>query len=79
MIGKFETIAKDTEYIKSEVGLEFGTKDFPWSNKKGSVTSVAREYFKEIDAESKRKLYEIYRIDFEMFGYSPEEYFGHVV
>ena len=38
-----------------------------------------QEYFKEIDVKSKRKLYEIYRIDFEMFGYSPEEYFGHVV
>ena len=69
----------DTEYIGSEVGIEFGTKDFPWSNKKGSVTSVAREYFKEIDVKSKRKLYEIYRIDFEMFEYSPEESFGHEV
>lgn len=78
VIGKFETIRSDTEYIREEAGLRIETGEFPWQNKKGSVTSVtsvSQEYFKQIDMESRRKLYEIYRIDFEMFDYSSQQYF----
>ena len=75
MIGKFETIKNDTEHISNEADLQIGTY-FPWSNKKGSVTEVSQKYFKEIDTDSIRRLYQIYRIDFEMFEYSSEEYFS---
>ena len=75
VVGKFETLTTDIEYIRSQVGLQIGGEDFPWTNKKGSVTEVSQKYFQEIDRESIRKLYQIYQIDFEMFQYSSKEYF----
>ena len=75
VIGKFETIKNDTDYISSEADLQIGSY-FPWSNRKGSVTEVSQRYFKEIDTDSIRRLHQIYRIDFEMFEYSSEEYFN---
>ena len=76
MIGKFETIMTDVEYIRNQAGLQITSQDFPWSNRKGSATTVSQKYFKEIDTDSIRRLYQIYRIDFEMFEYSSEEYFS---
>ena len=32
----------------------------------------AEEYFAELGQEKVRRLYEIYRLDFELFGYSAE-------
>ena len=75
VIGKFETLPSDTEYIRDKAGLQIGEGDFPWTNKKGSVTEVSQKYFKEITRENILKLYKIYQIDFEMFQYSSEEYF----
>ena len=41
----------------------------------GSTKELTRQYFTEINITTARKLYELYKVDFEMFGYSPEEYF----
>ena len=49
---------------------------FPWANRKNTVSDVSLQYFKNIDSEKIEQLYEIYRIDFEMFGYEAEQYFS---
>ena len=41
----------------------------------GSTKELTRKYFTEINIITARKLYELYKVDFEMFGYNPEEYF----
>ena len=41
----------------------------------GSTRDLARKYFSELDIMMVRRLYEFYKVDFEMFGYSPDEYF----
>ena len=41
----------------------------------GSTRDLARKYFSELDIMTVRRLYEFYKVDFEMFGYSPDEYF----
>lgn len=41
----------------------------------GSTRNLARKYFSELDIMTVRRLYEFYKVDFEMFGYSPDEYF----
>lgn len=41
----------------------------------GSTRDLALKYFSELDIMIVRRLYEFYKVDFEMFGYSPEEYF----
>ena len=40
----------------------------------GSTRSLARKYFGQLDRDLVMKLYKFYQVDFEMFGYSPEEY-----
>ena len=41
----------------------------------GSTKELTRQYFTEINIITAKKLYELYKVDFEMFGYSPKEYF----
>ena len=47
---------------------------FPWANRKNTVSDVSLQYFKNIDMEKIEQLYQIYRIDFEMFGYEAGQY-----
>ena len=74
VIGRLETIVEDTTYISQKANLNFDISQFPWANKKGATKDSSLDYFKQIDAKSILKLYEIYKIDFEMFGYSVSEY-----
>ena len=74
VIGKLETIVEDTTYISQKANLNLDISQFPWANKKGATKDSSLDYFKQIDAKSILKLYEIYKIDFEMFGYSVSEY-----
>ena len=40
-----------------------------------STSELAREYLTRIDSKTISDLIEVYRVDFEMFQYSPEGYF----
>ena len=55
-------------------GLSEDNIQFPWANKKNTPSNVSLQYFNTIGKEKIRRLFEIYRIDFEMFGYQLEEY-----
>ena len=79
VIGTFETIKEDVEYIAQESKLDVNITSFPWTNKKNHLTDTGQEplsvkYFRQIDRDSIQKLYNIYKIDFEMFGYSVQDY-----
>ena len=39
----------------------------------------ARKYFRELKIETVKKLYEVYKVDFEMFGYSPLLYYNNAI
>ena len=41
----------------------------------GNTKDLARKYFSELDVETVKRLYMLYKVDFEMFGYSPDDYF----
>ena len=41
----------------------------------GSTKEKAKKYFSEIDIDTAKQLYDLYKVDFEMFDYSPDEYF----
>ena len=41
----------------------------------GSTKDLSKNYFSELDITIVMKLYEFYKVDFEMFDYSPDEYF----
>ena len=40
----------------------------------GSTKDLARKYFSELDLDTVASLYNLYKVDFEMFGYSPDSY-----
>ena len=78
VIGTFETMKEDVEYIISASNLSISSSSFPWINSHSSHNRdhkrLSLKYFREIDNESLKKLYDIYKYDFEMFGYSVDEY-----
>ena len=41
----------------------------------GSTKELARKYFSQLNLDTVKKLYNIYQVDFEMFGYSPQWYY----
>ena len=75
VIGKFETMKEDVEYIINASNLNIGTSSFPKIHSHGKAHKLlSLRYFRDIDAESIKKLHDVYKIDFEMFGYSIDEY-----
>ena len=69
---------EDVEYIINASNLNISSSKFPRLNSHSSNSKdhkiVSLRYFRDIDKESVKKLYNIYKIDFEMFGYSVDEY-----
>ena len=43
----------------------------------GSTKELARKYFSQLSLDTVKKLYNIYKVDFEMFGYSPQLYYDY--
>ena len=79
VIGLFETMKEDVEFIIRAANLNTSSSHFPRTHSSLSADSrdhrlVSLRYFRSIDKENVKKLYDIYRIDFEMFAYSIEDY-----
>lgn len=75
-IGKFENLYTEADQLLNI--LQANDKvQFPHnktSRYKLPTKGLAKEYFKSLPKQTKGKLYNKYRHDFEMFGYSMEEY-----
>lgn len=75
IIGKMETITEDMEFIAKESGLAAANISLPWANKKSSGDNVSLDYFRKLSVKQVQGLYNIYKPDFEMFGYNADSYF----
>ena len=75
MIGKIETMKEDTGYILNKIGLESVGENLQKSSG-GSTETLAEEYFKQLDSDTITKLYNMYAMDFIMFGYQPDQLIG---
>ena len=65
-----ETLTNDTKYVMSKIGMNY--KDFEHHEHKSdgdSTTDLALELFAKLPKYLKKQLYELYKIDFEMFEY----------
>ena len=73
---KMETFSRDSLYLKQKLNLDIDVEFVRKGGREGHTT-VDRtvEAFKTVGAQLIRKLYSIYEIDFDMFGYSPQKYF----
>merc|ERR1712037_340815 len=72
-VGHFETLYWDLRLLANKTGLA------QWDDKTDYFQSathrkVSEEYFATVEKEAIRKLYKRYKLDFELFGYSPDEY-----
>jgi len=72
-VGHFETLSWDLHLLANKTGLP------QWDDKREIVQyathqKVSEEYYATVEKEAIRKLYKRYKLDFEMFGYSPDDY-----
>ena len=70
-VGYLEDIKQDSEDALTVLGLSDRVK-FPWnisSNYKVPSSTLTQTYFSQLPRSYKLRLYEKYRVDFEMFGY----------
>lgn len=74
VIARAETIAEDQKYIGHMANVTFHKIETHVSSG-GSTKDLAKKYFSEMDIVTVKRLYKLYKVDFDMFGYSPEEYF----
>lgn len=79
VIAKFETLDRDNNYIIQKSHLEKKIKP-SWKHlTKGKKTSdTVQKYFATITKTELMKLYDKYKLDFDLFGYSVDEYLDYV-
>ena len=93
VIGRLETADEDQKYIShmanvtipkiGNMARKFKVWPMTWfyleynKSSGGSTAQLSRKYFSEIDISTAKKLYELYKVDFEMFSYNPEEYYKY--
>ena len=74
-IAKFETLSDDTEFILKKIKAEDIDIEKKNSAKDGkSSNEVTRTYLRELTKNLYRQLVDVYRIDFDLFGYVIPEY-----
>ncbi|XP_027002443.1 carbohydrate sulfotransferase 11-like isoform X1 [Tachysurus fulvidraco] len=73
ILGKYETLQQDSSYVLKLAGVDKVT--FPSSSKSARTTAdVVASYFKNISTAYKKKLYNLYKLDFLLFNYSMPVY-----
>ncbi|KAJ9587155.1 hypothetical protein L9F63_019321 [Diploptera punctata] len=78
IIAKVETMLRDQVYVIKVAGLQ-GLIRPRWRHKtyheKGE--DIANRYFSQLSREEVQKLYELYKLDFELFDYKHEKYLDY--
>ena len=73
-VGKLETMQQDLLFIGQMAGTELVKNVSTNPSSGGSTSQLAKEYFSQVDRGDVIKLYQLYKIDFDMFGYSADDY-----
>jgi len=73
-VGHFETLYWDVHLLANKTGLT-SLWDDPTDFFQSSTSElVTNQYFSQVDRDVLRRLYKRYKLDFELFGYSPDKY-----
>ena len=70
-IGKVETMGEDVELVMERGGID--RRLFPprlHGSSGGRTEDLARQFFAQLDTDTVDRLYKLYQLDFDMFGYS---------
>lgn len=73
MIGKFETMQKDVDYLLNQLGEDKISKHFK-AYQPYATSSLVKEFMQKISQQQWKSLLRIYKDDFKVFGYDPEVY-----
>ena len=73
VLAKSETFEEDQKFIGQMAGVQFENIQAHKSDG-GNTKDQTRKYFGQLDKSTIDQLYKFYRVDFEMFGYSPALY-----
>ena len=76
VIARAETFAEDQKFIGQMAGVTFEQIETHQS-RGGSSKELAKIYFGQLDRRTVNKLFRLYKVDFQMFGYSPDLYLGY--
>ena len=70
-----ETFTSDADYVMSKVGMEENNLSYQGHKSIGdSTTELALDLFAKLPQDLKKQLYELYKIDFEMFEYDAKPF-----
>ncbi len=75
-IGKYETVDDDIDYVLHEVHVDHLIK-FPRANRisgRPKTADILKQSYKNISSEDIHRLWEIYSVDYAMFGYPYPDY-----
>lgn len=78
VIAKAENFAEDQKFIGRLANIDFKPIKTHTSSG-GSTKEQAKKYFSQLSLDIVKKLYNVYKVDFEMFGYSPQMYYDYAV
>ncbi|XP_071519939.1 carbohydrate sulfotransferase 10-like [Panulirus ornatus] len=77
MVLKLETMTRDEQFLAQVADLKEIQDVHEWRNQgdaEGSSATVLPHYFKNLTQRQVRLLYQRYKLDFDLFGYSVDEY-----
>jgi len=76
VIAKAENFQDDQRFIGDLAGVQLDKVETHHSSG-GSTRQLSKEYFSMLDTHTVNRLYNLYKVDFEMFGYSPDLYYQY--
>jgi len=76
-VGKVESIVEDAAYMLKEVNLSH-IVEYPYY-RKATDTSMIKKYFTGLTKEGMERLYETFKLDFDLFQYAVPDYVWNVV
>jgi len=71
-----ETFSRDSLYLATQLDLPIQIDYVRRAGRAGRVAGdTALRYFQQLDINTRRRLFNIYKYDFILFGYDWEQYF----
>lgn len=76
---KMESLSEDTKQMLEMLGLEDKLHLFPRTHTQsgGHSSLLAKKYFSQLSAQQVQNLYDLYKLDHELFGYDIEPYLSY--
>ncbi|XP_043461702.1 carbohydrate sulfotransferase 11-like [Leptopilina heterotoma] len=71
---KFETFEEESRFLLQQLKLD--DKLHSLEKRNSTTKSILKNYYQQIPVKLLKKLYNIYEKDFQLFSYTPEEYYS---